>query len=64
MRGMVDDSGEIIKTPEEQEMQGKIHQLKLRYQKEYTELKELKTEIERIQELLERCRVRMQKDFE
>ena len=25
MRGMVDDSGEIIKTPEEQEMQGRIH---------------------------------------
>lgn len=36
----------------------------MKYQESYTELKELKAEIERIQALLERCRERMQKDFE
>ena len=56
---MVDDNGEIVKTPEEEELQMQISQFKHKYQREYTELKELKTEIERIQELLERCRVRM-----
>ena len=60
----MDDNGEIVKTPEEEELQMQISQFKHKYQREYTELKELKTEIERIQELLERCRVRMQKDFE
>lgn len=61
---MVDDSGEIIKTEEEEKIQIEINKLKQTYQGEYNELKDLKTEIERIQNLLERCRVRMQKDFE
>lgn len=38
--------------------------MKIQYQEDYNELKELKNEIERIQNLLERCRVKMQKDFE
>jgi CHAT domain-containing protein len=37
---------------------------KQQYQNDYNELKDLKTEIERIQNLLERSRVNMQKDFE
>ena len=61
---MVDDNGELMRTPEEDELQLRINSLKQNYQREYTELKDLKTEIERIQNLLERCRVRMQKDFE
>lgn len=64
MRGLVDDNGEIIKTPEEEEKQAKITSLKKEYQNQYNELKELKSEIERIQNLLERCREKMQKDFE
>lgn len=64
MRGLVDENGEIIKTPEEDQIQGKITQLKNEYQQQYNELKDLKSEIERIQSLLERCREKMQKDFE
>lgn len=64
MRGMVDDNGEIIKTPEENQLQGEVAKLKKGYQDSYQELKELKKEIERIQALLERCREAMQKDFE
>jgi len=45
---MVDDSGEIIKTDEENKIQVEINLLKSTYQLEYNELKDLKTEIERI----------------
>jgi len=48
MRGLVDENGEIIKTPEEEEIQGKINLLKNDYQAQYNELKDLKSEIERI----------------
>ena len=64
MRGLVDENGEIIKTPEEEQIQGQITQHKNSYQSQYNELKDLKSEIERIQSLLERCREKMQKDFE
>lgn len=45
---MVDDNGELLRTPEEDELQQRINQFKQKYQTEYTELKDLKTEIERI----------------
>ena len=45
---MVDDTGEIIKTDEESKIQIEINLLKSTYQLEYNELKDLKTEIERI----------------
>ena len=61
---MVDESGEIIKTDEEEKIQLEISKLKQTYQCDYNELKDLKTEIERIQNLLKKSRVRMQKDFE
>ena len=64
LRGLVDENGEIERTKEEDELQAKIARHKQAYQAEYNELKDLKTEIERIQNLLERCRVKMQKDFE
>ncbi len=65
MRGMIDpSSGEVLKTPEEEQYQSQINKHKLKYQEQYNELKELKAEIERIQNLLERSRERMQKDFE
>lgn len=64
MRGLVDASGEVLKTPEEEQLQAQTNGLKIKYQEQYNELKELKAEIERIQNLLERSRERMQKDFE
>ena len=65
MRGLVDpSSGEVLKTPEEEQIQNQINKYKIKYQEHYNELKELKAEIERIQNLLERSRERMQKDFE
>ena len=48
MRGLVDENGEIMKTPEEEQIQGKITGLKKDYQGQYNELKDLKSEIERI----------------
>jgi kinesin family protein 6/9 len=64
LRGMVDDNGDIMKTEEEVGIQHEINRLKVQYQIQYNELKELKSEIERIQRLLEQCRQRLQKDFE
>lgn len=64
MRGLVDENGEIIKTPEEDQIQEKIAGVKREYQSQYNELKDLKSEIERIQKLLEKCREKMQQDFE
>lgn len=48
LRGMVDDNGEIVRTEDENALQLQINGLKQSYQGEYVELKELKTEIERI----------------
>ena len=48
MRGLVDENGEIIKTPEEDQIQEKISGVKRAYQTQYNELKDLKSEIERI----------------
>lgn len=45
---MVDDNGELVRTEEEDRLQDRINQLKKTYQSEYTELKDLKSEIERI----------------
>lgn len=65
MRGLVDpQTGEVLKTPEEDALQQQISKHKIKYQEQYNELKDLKAEIERIQNLLERSRERMQKDFE
>jgi kinesin family protein 6/9 len=64
MRGLVDENGEIIKTEEEEKNQQQITEVKRKYQSQYNELKDLKSEIERIQALLERCREKLQKDFE
>ena len=64
MRGLVDDKGEIIKTPEEEQLQMQTNALKAKYSEQYSSLKELKAEIERIQALLERCKTQMNKDFE
>eukprot|EP00831_Metopus_contortus_P067136 TRINITY_DN59887_c0_g1_i1.p1 TRINITY_DN59887_c0_g1~~TRINITY_DN59887_c0_g1_i1.p1 ORF type:complete len:217 (+),score=33.04 TRINITY_DN59887_c0_g1_i1:246-896(+) len=64
LRGLVDKNGEIIRTEEEDQLQQQISQARLYYQDQYGKLKLLKSEIERIQSLLERSKERMQKDFE
>jgi len=64
LRGMVDENGEIMKTPEEEALQVEVSKLKIEYQNGYTELKELKAEIERIDKQLERCKETLQRDFE
>ena len=48
MRGQVDTNGEIIQSAEEMNIQAKISVLKRSYQEQYQELKELKSEIDRI----------------
>lgn len=48
MRGLVDDNGEVMRTPEEMQLQQKIATRKQEYQEDYNELKDLKGEIERI----------------
>ena len=42
MRGLVDENGEIVKTPEEDSIQEKISGVKREYQNQYNELKDLK----------------------
>eukprot|EP00826_Nyctotherus_ovalis_P063340 TRINITY_DN9282_c0_g1_i10.p1 TRINITY_DN9282_c0_g1~~TRINITY_DN9282_c0_g1_i10.p1 ORF type:complete len:584 (+),score=206.55 TRINITY_DN9282_c0_g1_i10:821-2572(+) len=64
LRGMVDRNGEIIRTPEEDQLQSEVAAAKSLYQQQYSALKELKGEIEGIQALLERSKDRMNKDFE
>ena len=64
MRGMVNEENEVIKTPEEAEIQNEIQLLKERYQSRFGLLKEMKGDIEKIQLLLERSSERQQKDFE
>ena len=64
-RGDIDPAtGEVRKSSEEEALQVQVNKYKGRYTEQYNELKELKAEIERIQNLLERSRERMQKDFE
>lgn len=53
-----------MKTGEEEQLQSQINVLKVKYNDQYSELKELKAEIERIQNLLEKSKIQMQKDFE
>ncbi len=48
MRGQVDANGEIIQSEEEINLQAKISALKKSYHEQYQELKELKSEIDRI----------------
>ena len=60
MRGQVDSNGEIIQTAEELNLQSKISVLKKSYQDQYQELKELKSEIERITNLLDQQGIKMQ----
>ena len=49
MRGLVDPStGEVLKTPEEEALKLQVNKLKMSYQTQYNELKDLKAEIERI----------------
>lgn len=48
MRGLVDENGEVQRTPEEMQLQSQIASRKQAYQEDYNELKDLKTEIERI----------------
>jgi hypothetical protein len=45
---LVDENGEIERTAEEDALQIQVSKAKQQYQKEYNELKDLKTEIERI----------------
>ena len=45
-------------------IQDEITKLKLEKHNETNQLKDIKAEIERIQSLLERCKTKMQKDFE
>ena len=45
---MVDENGEILRTPEEDRLQATVALRKSQYQNDYNELKDLKTEIEQI----------------
>lgn len=50
--------------PREEELKGEIEKEKESYKQSFSRLKELKTEIEHLQHLLEQQRVRLQRDFE
>ena len=61
---MVSESGDVLRSEEEAALQKMIANKKQQFQFDCNELKDLKSEIEQIQNLLERSRVQMQKDFE
>ena len=48
----------------EQDLKGEMDRFKVDYKQNFNRLRELKSEIERIQKQLERQRIRMQSDFE
>ncbi|CAH3198112.1 unnamed protein product, partial [Porites evermanni] len=50
--------------PVEQKLRQAIEEEKTKYKESFTQLKSLKTEIEHLQHLLEKAKVKMQKDFE
>ena len=49
---------------EEQQLKDRMEEQKLRYKEAFTHLRNLKTEIEHLQHLLERSKVKLMKDFE
>jgi len=64
MRGMVDDSGNIMKSDEEDQLQTKLQDYKSKYMEKYSLLKTLKAEIDRLRNQIDRCWNQLQKDFE
>lgn len=63
MQGLVDPQ-DAEPDDEEQEMRNEMEEEKLRYKESFTRLRTLKTEIEHLQHLLEKSKVRLMKDFE
>lgn len=65
MQGLVDGNDEAEEIdPVEQSLRRKIEEEKTKYKESFTRLRSLKTEIEHLQHLLEKAKVKMQKDFE
>eukprot|EP00357_Protocruzia_adherens_P011077 CAMPEP_0115005330 /NCGR_PEP_ID=MMETSP0216-20121206/19789_1 /TAXON_ID=223996 /ORGANISM="Protocruzia adherens, Strain Boccale" /LENGTH=806 /DNA_ID=CAMNT_0002371599 /DNA_START=155 /DNA_END=2575 /DNA_ORIENTATION=- len=64
IQGMVNKDDEVEQHPEEDGVQNEIEKEKRAYKQTYEHLRDLKTEIEGINNHLHRARERMQKDFE
>lgn len=60
MKGLVDENGEIIETPDLKKLIIKLGGCKTSYTGAVNELKDLKSEIERLHALIERSKDRMQ----
>ncbi|CAG2221785.1 KIF6_9 [Mytilus edulis] len=63
MRGLVDPE-DAEPDEEEQEMRNEMEEEKMNYKECFTRLRTLKTEIEHLQHLLEKSKVKLMKDFE
>lgn len=65
MQGLSSEAGAVeVSDPEEEQYKGTIEAEKERYKRSFNRLKELKTEIEHLQLMLEQSRKRLQKDFD
>ncbi|XP_061173877.1 kinesin-like protein KIF6 [Saccostrea echinata] len=63
MQGLVDGTDQEIDEVE-QELRDEMEEEKLRYKENFSRLRTLKTEIEHLQHLLEKSKVKLMKDFE
>jgi kinesin family protein 6/9 len=64
VQGLVNNDNAPIKHPDEDKLTTELEKQKLLYKRSFEELKDLKEEIQRIQNLIERNREKLQKDFE
>ena len=64
LKGLIDSSNNVIVSEEETKLQEQVSIIKMDFQKGYNDLKILKSEIETIQNMLEKSKERMQRDFE
>jgi len=64
LQGLLNNQNEVIKHPDEERLTNEIEKHKKIYKDNYSKLKDLKAEIENIQNLLQKNHQSLQKDFE
>ena len=64
LQGLLNNQNEVIKHPDEERLTNEIEKHKKIYKDNYAKLKDLKSEIENIQNLLQKNHQSLQKDFE
>ena len=63
MRGLVDASGNIMQSEDEEALQGELRPLRQQYDSNYKELKNLKADIMRIKQMVDHSKKQLHADF-